>query len=484
MKKSITKRYFFIFMALLFFVTALLFVLTTLLTDPFIQSYNRQFIDQVFDDHYQQLTSKRIDHDRILSLGNQYDLGIVIVENGNMLNCTSFYLCSDDTTTLPTYVTRYFPLIPEGKHKSYTLDYQLIDVEQMVTIYNVGNGRFIIFNQALDSVLQIKQILQLFIWITSLTLLTLGFIVFFFVSRKVTKPILSISHYAKDISQLNFSRRLPVDREDEIGQLQQHMNLIAERLDNALDHLQKSNHALKEELDREKELEKKQLTFFASASHELKTPITIIQGYAEGLKRKIVSSHKQIDYYHEVIFDEAQHMATLVSDLLEVTKIKSEQSLNIETFNLSSFIQTFIDRFSQAMAVKKLHLYFESTDCIIHADRFKVEQVFKNLLSNAIKFAPIDGVIRITIKKDSDRIKLYIFNNGPQIPKDKLNLIWDVFFKDETEQNQNGSGIGLAIVKSIMELHHGSYGVHNLSDGVEFYVTFPQTNKLINRKNE
>lgn len=476
MKSSIKKKFFLIFVVILLISELSILVLSNLFLDDLVISANRVLIKKVYDENKPYF---ELDNMNIVILNNitsENDLGIVIYNNGEIDSCRSLFLCEENEPSLPTYITNYLPYVKENEYKSRIIDLELINVYQLVNIYNIGDGKYIVINKSLHSVQEINQIIIGFVQASGIIIFLLGSIIIFIISNKFTKPIIEISDYAKDLANLNFGYDLDVKNNDEIGQLALNMNLISKKLDVTLKELSEANKTLKEDLENEKELDRKRVKFFSSVSHEFKTPITIIQGYAEGIKHNIVKTKDGIDEYCDVIIDESKRMGSFINDLLNLSFYESGNFvLNKTNFDIVILIQNTVNKFSDSIQTKKANIEIIGKEVyIINADKNRIEQVITNLITNALKFIVENGVIRITIQEYESGVKIYFFNNGEKINEREIKNIWSLFYKLENNNNKMGTGIGLAIVKSIVELHNGKYGVENKVDGVEFFIEIPK----------
>ena len=214
--------------------------------------------------------------------------------------------------------------------------------------------------------------------------------------------------------------------------------------------------------------------FLSHVSHELKTPIALIQGYAEGLKENISDDEESKDFYCEVIADEAKKMNKMVKKLLTLNEIEfGQDKVHIERFDVVDLIQNLLSSSGILFQKKNVNLIFEEKKPIyVWADEFMIEEVLSNYISNALNHVTEGGIIRIYMKQRENDVRIFIYNTGEQIPKEDLDKLWIKFFKVDKARTREygGSGIGLSIVAATMEAHGKEYGVQNVDDGVEFYI--------------
>lgn len=295
-----------------------------------------------------------------------------------------------------------------------------------------------------------------------------------FYSRMVTRPLIALNNTAKRMAKLDFTAHTPIRQNDELGSLSYSMYTLSQNLDTALRELQEANQQLVEDMEQKQRMEAVQQDFFANASHELKTPLSIIKGFAEGLQDG-VSAGKQ-DHYMKVIVEEADKMERLVKDMLDLAKLESGTlKLRKTTFILSELVEEVVDKLFHLLKEKKLEVVIiPANEMPIHADVGWLEQVIINFVVNAIRHAEEGSSITIRIE-GSDEISIFsIENKGETIPDDQLEQIWDRFYRAELSRSRQtgGTGLGLSIVKRILDLHEFRYKVENTKDGVRFVVIF------------
>ncbi len=312
--------------------------------------------------------------------------------------------------------------------------------------------------------------------------LVLIFMISFILSRMISKPLVDLNNVASKMTDFDFSAKYEVKSRDEIGSLGRTLNFLSEKLGNALNELTIANNKLKEDIEKEKQLEKMRKEFVAGVSHELKTPISIINGYAEGLKDNILEDEK--DFFIDVILDESEKMAWLVNDMLDLSTLESgTYKLKIDEFPLAELINSLYSKYNNRLKNKNIKILFEQKykKYCVDGDEFRIEQVLINLLDNAVKHTPENGNITVNIKESEDTLVTEIINEGRPVPDDEINFIWDKFYKIDKSRNRDigGTGIGLSIVKDILELHKSNYGVENVASGVKFYFSL---NKSKNRE--
>ena len=295
----------------------------------------------------------------------------------------------------------------------------------------------------------------------------------------IAKPLKNLNNIARKMSNLDFSVKCNVTSDDEIGSLAMTLNFLSANLKKSLDDLKEKNIKLEADIEKERELETMRKDFVASVSHDLKTPIGIISGYAEGLKDGIVSP-ENAQIYLETIIDEAGKMNTLVTSMLELSKLESNSMLlQIESFNIVRLISAKVKNLNLELKVN----YIAVPDfAYVQGDILKIEQVIQNLITNSIKYTPCGNYINISIIENTDNFEISIENTGTHIPEEELSNIFIKFYKlDKSgDRSTNSFGLELAIVQKILELHNSAYSMTNSLNGVLFKFTLSKANDNLN----
>lgn len=294
-------------------------------------------------------------------------------------------------------------------------------------------------------------------------------------TRRITRPILSLSKISKKMSELDFDVRYTGQAEDEIGVLGSSMNLLSEKLKETIGELKSANNQLQRDIRKKEQIDEMRKEFIANVSHELKTPIALIQGYAEGLTEGMAEEKESRDYYCEVIMDEANKMNKMVQQLLTLNALEfGSDGLSMERFDITELIRGILSSTHILIQQKETAIVFETEGPLyVWADEFKIEEVITNYLNNALNHVEGERIITIRAVKEGEIVRVSVANTGQNIPEEDLPRLWTKFFKVDKARTREygGSGIGLSIVKAIMEAHQKEYGVKNLPDGVEFYIT-------------
>ena len=323
------------------------------------------------------------------------------------------------------------------------------------------------------------EISNRFLYTMAFFVIIIAAIIVSFVSKKFTKPIVELNDIAKSMSNLDFSRRyVETYTDDEINNLGKSINIMSDKLENTINRLRSSNLELERDIEEKSKIDEMRKSFISDVSHELKTPIALIQGYSEGLLENVNKDEDSRRFYAEVIQDEATKMDKLVKQLLELMNLEyGEREFNNTQFNIIELEKEVLRKSTVIIEEKNITVEFdEKTDIEVFADDFYIEQVLTNYITNAIKHTQeINGEKKIRIDNETDRVnntvRIKIFNTGENIKEENKDRIWNRFYKgDESRNREDGStGIGLSIVRAIMNNYQKDYGFCNKVDGVEFY---------------
>lgn len=339
------------------------------------------------------------------------------------------------------------------------------------------NGYFLYIRIPLTSIQDSVTISNNFLLLMAGFTILIASIMVSIVSRKFTEPILELNNIAKKMSNLDFSQKYEVtNAKDEINDLGKSINTMSEKLEKTIKQLRSSNIELERDIEEKSKIDEMRKTFISDVSHELKTPIALIQGYSEGLLENVNNDEESRKFYAEVILDETNKMDKLVKQLLELMKLEyGKREFNNKNFNIVELEKEVIRKSKVIIEEKNAKVEFEDKkDIQVFADDFYTEQVLTNYLTNAIKnVKEINGekIIKISNHIEKDKVCVKVFNTGENIKEEDLNRIWNRFYKIDESRNREdgGTGIGLAFVKAIMNNYENKYGVTNKENGVEFY---------------
>ncbi|MEG0308976.1 MAG: ATP-binding protein [Clostridium sp.] len=349
-----------------------------------------------------------------------------------------------------------------------------ISVDEILFSSKQVDGGYIVAVTPLAEVNEVIGTMNSYYFMVFLIVLILVIVISLIYSKLMTKPLVEMSNMAKRISECDFQYKYNVNSEDEIGVLGSSLNLISENLEKSLSELKDTNLKLKNEMEVQKVLEEKRKELISNISHELKTPITIIQGSINGIKSGMYTTEM-----YEDILDETSKMNDLVKEMLEMSKLESPNfKISKGPFDLWSMVLKEKDKLRSMIKHKEVQIEFNDNDddeMIVFADEKRINQVITNLLTNAIKYTPEGETIKVNISqsKDYDEYIFTIENFGVTLSDEEVEKIWDSFYRIEKSRNKSlgGTGLGLSIVRRILELHDSHYGVESEKNSVKFYFT-------------
>ena len=343
----------------------------------------------------------------------------------------------------------------------------------------LDNGYLLYIRIPINSIQESVKISNNFLYLMAGFAILIAAVIVSYVTRKFTDPILELNSIAKKMSNLDFSHKYrTTDTDDEINNLGKSINLMSDKLEKTIKQLRETNIELEKDIEEKSKLDEMRKSFISDVSHELKTPIALIQGYSEGLLENVNSDEESRKFYAEVILDETNKMDRLVKQLLELMKLEyGKREFNDTEFNIVEVEKEVIRKSKVMIDEQNVEIEFNTPDEIkVIADDFYIEQVVSNYMTNAIKHVEeVNGKKLIKIENivdiEKNKVRVKVFNTGKQIPEEHLNRIWNRFYKIDASRNRNdgGTGIGLAFVKAIMNNYKNDYGVVNKEDGVEFY---------------
>ncbi len=418
-----------------------------------------------------------------LSLANHFD--IIIKQQENEIYATNKDFSED------------FGEIPEVK---YDVEYNVFrqdDImysDQNVTIRKIQdkkngvnfillvgtleNGNTLFIRMPITLIKESVEISNKLLYLIALIAVVLGGIAITWITEKFTKPIEELNDIANKMANLDFTKKYRIhDNNDEIDALGKSINTMSIKLEDTIQQLKRNNMELERDIEEKSKIDEMRKQFISDVSHELKTPIALIQGYSEGLIENINSDEESRKFYADVILDEANKMDILVKKLLELMKLEyGEREFNDAKFDMVELIHEMIRNSKVMLEEQKVKVEFKAKGPIyVLADSFYIEQVIRNYFTNAMKnVKKVKGQKRIKISirnREKNIVRVSVFNSGEPISEENLNRIWTRFYKVDQSRNRNrgGTGIGLALVKAIMNQYGSDFGVQNKKDGVEFY---------------
>ena len=365
-------------------------------------------------------------------------------------------------------------LVESGK---YTL--QKVYDDRMLDYYyelwgTLDNGSSLIIRIGIQGIKDNVKIFNSFIPLAGCIIMAIGAAAAVILSSYISRPIKEISGIAEKMAGLNFDVKYTGKDKGEIGILGDSINNMSEKLEENISQLKAANLELQKDIAKKEEIEQMRSGFLSNVSHELKTPIALIQGYAEGLKDGVTDDPESMNFYCDVIIDEANKMNNMVKRLLTLNQIEfGQDELVIERFNIIELINSIVMANELRAQQKDISIEFKKTDdkLDVWADEYKTEEVITNYISNAINHCDFDKKIEVYYEKRKDTVRIYVYNTGKHIPDEDIENIWIKFYKVDKARTREygGNGIGLSIVKAIMDAYGRECGAANVEGGVEFW---------------
>ena len=338
---------------------------------------------------------------------------------------------------------------------------------------SLDDGSQFLLRSPVESMRESAAISNRFLLYIGSILMVVSILLIWYFAKRITEPIRELARLSDRMADLDFDAKYTSGGSNEIGELGENFNRMSEKLESTISELKKANNSLQKDIEQKDKLEKMRNEFLGNVSHELKTPIALIQGYAEGLKEGVNEDAESREFYCDVIMDEASKMNQMVKNLMTLNQLEfGDEDIVFDRFNLTALVRGVLQSMEimADQAGAKILLHTEE-DIYAWADEFKVEQVVKNYVSNACHHVSGDMVIEVKMVQKDGKVRVSVFNTGTPIPEADIAHIWDKFYKVDKAHTREygGNGIGLSIVKAIMKSFHQEYGVKNYDNGVEFW---------------
>lgn len=347
------------------------------------------------------------------------------------------------------------------------------NIEYLEDWGRLSSGCYFLMRIPIQSIRDNVKISNRFVAYTLLLGILVAVALIWWMSKKITEPLSELTALSKRMANLEFDAKYVSGGKNEIGQLGENFNHMSETLEKTISELKTANNELQTDLEKKIQIDEMRKEFLSNVSHELKTPIALIQGYAEGLQDCINDDAESREFYCEVIIDEASKMNNMVKKLLSLNQLElGNDVVNIQRFDLTELINGVIQSSALLADQKGAKIRFDQKQPLyVWGDEFKLEEVVTNYISNAINHVDGEKQIEVTVLRQNDKVRVSVFNTGELIPENSLDKVWIKFYKVDKARTREygGSGIGLSIVKAIMDSHHQKYGVYNRKEGVVFW---------------
>lgn len=465
-------------------VLALYYALVCLFSVLFMEPYYLHNVESSLVSAYNALSAMdEIDHE-IIAQVEESNITVVIAD---VENCKVVYNSQFADRFMADMQARILPGIRDVASSSdvgYFID--IDEVQQRTTSgVNITSGKRVMLggvtsdylvdlSTSYASISQATSISVQFSLIVGLMVMLLAILAYSRMSASLIRPVVQITNISRQIANLDFSQKCDVGMGGEIGVMAESVNTMSDVMQTYTTQLQQANAQLKEDIQQKKEQEEARKNLVSNLSHDLKTPIGLISGYADGLRQGMARNEAEVKEYCDVICDESDRMMNMIQRMMELFRLESGTvTLEQEEFDLADLLNYVVEIF--AIEIEKGNLQFTcdyGDSLYIRTDYFSVEQVMTNYMQNAISHMSGGNILRLWVEERGERYRVCIFNSAAPIPEEEMPRIWDSFYRLDKARSERRSGLGLSIVRSNMELLGGRYGVENAEDGVVFWAEF------------
>ncbi|MCM1543165.1 MAG: HAMP domain-containing histidine kinase [Blautia sp.] len=342
----------------------------------------------------------------------------------------------------------------------------------------LSSGISFIMQTPIESIRESARIANHFFAYVGVVGVFTGGVIVWYVSRRITRPILTLSRISEQMVHLDFEAKYQGTAHNEIDLLGENINKLSASLEKSISELKTANNELQKDIEKKEQIDEMRKEFLANVSHELKTPIALIQGYAEGLSEGISDDPESTAFYCEVIMDEAAKMNNMVKKLLTLNQLEfGNDVVSMERFDITALVKNYIQSAAILTRQNEITVDFQDYPSIyVWADEYKTEEVFMNYFSNAVNHCSGEKRIAVSLEERDGCVRVSVFNTGERIPEESIPHLWEKFYKVDKARTREygGSGVGLSIVKAIMESMNRNFGVENRENGVCFWFELEQ----------
>lgn len=481
MRHSIRKQFALIFIGLMIGVIAIVMVINLLFLEQFYISNKINVIIDVYDIIKTKTSNEEFNipefSDDMNTICYNYNISLYVMNSDSY---TVFASANGGRSLEPTLAR--FIFMPNKLYGGYNRDnqedYKLRQVNangisyfEMICVLNTGYS--FIMRTPLESIRESVNISNRFFLYIGTIMIFLSGIVIWVITKRITRPILELTDISKRMIHLDFEARYKGKSKNEFALLGENINKLSDSLEGTISELKTANNELKKDIEKKEAIDEMRKEFLSNVSHELKTPIALIQGYAEGLQVGVNDDEESKDFYCEVIMDEAAKMNHMVQRLMTLNQLEfGNDTVAMERFDIVNMIQNYIQSSQILTSQKNIEVRMqEYQPMFVWADEFKTEEVFANYFSNAINHCNGKKIIDIKLEEKDKKVIVSVFNTGEPIPEEAISHVWEKFYKVDKARTREygGSGVGLSIVKAIAESMNLEYGVKNYTNGVFFW---------------
>lgn len=480
MMNSIKRQLMAVFLGLIVMILSIIFIINSSFLGEYYLAHKKADMIEMY-----QMIKKAIEEDSLWGEEQQQELQ----RRGERTNISVTVVNPEsETDTMPVQMFGYLvgrnkgELLDEGEN--YVIykaeDFPYRGNRHLEMFGTFSDGSVFLLQSPLESIRDSASLANKFLVYVGIIILVFGALFVWFFSKKITDPILELAALSKRMANLDFDAKYTGGGKDEIGILGESFNIMSRKLEKTVSELKRANHQLQKDIEQKEKIENMRTEFLGNVSHELKTPIALIQGYAEGLKEGISEDPESREFYCDVIVDEANKMNQMVRNLLTLNQLEfGTEEPEVARFDVVNLLKGILASCEILIRQAEAKVDFIAEDAVyVWADEFKTEQVFRNYLTNAIHHVDHERRIEIRVIPKGNLVRITVFNSGNPIPEEDLEKLWDKFYKVDKAHTREygGNGIGLSIVRAIMESFHQQYGVRNFDNGVEFWFELDAEN--------
>ena len=370
------------------------------------------------------------------------------------------------------YISATGKVLEEGE--GYMIQLVRVGEDEYLEMHGrLESGISFIMRTPVESIRESVKVANRFLAYIGITATLAGGVIIWFVAGKITKPILELNSISEKMVHLDFEAKYAGGAHNEIDLLGENINKLSASLEESISELKTANNELQKDIEKKEQMDEMRKEFLANVSHELKTPIALIQGYAEGLSEGVSDDPESRNFYCDVIMDEAAKMNSMVQKLLTLNQLEfGNDIVAMERFDLTALVKNYIQSASILTKQNEIQVCMEEYPSFyVWGDEYKTEEVFMNYFSNAVNHCGGGKKIVVTLTAEEGKVRVGVFNTGKPVPEEALPHLWEKFYKVDKARTREygGSGVGLSIVKAIMESMNREYGVRNYTNGVLFW---------------
>ncbi len=471
-------------------VLALYYILVSLFSLLFMEPYYLHRVEQTLVDAFYTLKAQgEFDLNTVAEL-EKSNMSIIIADVETM---EILYNSQMPDHFMPDFLGRLLPEIRDhvrttgidytinaGEVFQHTASGMVLTGGRRVSLGGLTDLYIVEISTSYASISQATSVSSAFTLGVGLLVMVVAIFAFSRMSSMVTRPVVQITEIADQIAHLDFSQKCDENAQGELGVMAQSINTMSDFMQSHIAQLEEANAQLLRDIAEKKAQEDARKNLVSNLSHDLKTPIGLISGYADGLRSGMAKTDSEVREYCDVICDESDRMMNMIVRMMELFRLESGTvELENEEFDLADLLNYVVEIFS--IEIERMGLSFTADyadGLYIATDYFSVEQIITNYVQNAVSHMGEGKTMSISVEDTGESYQVNVFNSAQPIPPEEMDRIWDSFYRlDKSRSGRKASGLGLSIVRSNMELLGGACGVENVPGGVNFWARFPKSSQ-------